>query len=332
MRATSCLGYRKRMLRLALATTALFAVAVEAGSNRARQVHNGGSEHPRKSVRTSRTQLPGAPLAKGGVTAAATPVATPHQRLSNWRSTLFGRTMAAYKKLEHAEGALVEPEGARRFDLFDPFLTCPDGRAPVRFGAASDGGKFICADVLNAPDCVVYSLGSNGDFAFEETILERTACTVVTFDCTSEARVVNPRHLYVKKCLGSAERMAGDPGSWITLEAAMASMGHADLALLKIDIEGAEYDVLSEWTQDAPGLPRQVAVEVHYDWIYWMTPAFRDSKDTSNLLWPMHKMRLADLALFMSHLTGAGYGVVSREDNDRSPHCSEFTLLRVVSK
>jgi FkbM family methyltransferase len=255
--------------------------------------------------------------------------ATARQALRAWRSTLFARTMTAYKEIEHAEGALVEPQGGRRFDLFDPFVSCPDGAPPVRFGAASDGGKFICADVLAAPDCVVYSLGSNNDFAFEEDVLKRTECTVVTFDCTSAARTVDRRHRFVKKCLGSTDRMAANPAAWITLEAAMASMGHDKLALLKIDVEGAEYDVLSAWAQDAPGLPRQLAMEVHYDGIYWNTPAYRNSKDTSNLVWPMHKMRMTDLALFMSHLAGAGYGIVSREDNPSVAHCSELTLLRL---
>jgi hypothetical protein len=39
-------------------------------------------------------------------------------------------------------------------------------------------------------------------------------------------------------------------------------------------------------------------------------------------------MRLSDLAMFASHLAGAGYGIVAREDNPTCPHCSELTLVR----
>lgn len=255
--------------------------------------------------------------------------AAPLRALRQWQSTLFTRTMDMYKLIEHSSGALVEPEGSRRFDLFDPFLKCPNGNPPERFGGAADGGKLVCADILAAPGCVVYSLGSNGDFSFEEDVLARTQCTVTTFDCTSTEHTLGARHKFVNKCLGSQARMVANPASWITLEAAMESLGHAHLSLLKIDVEGAEYDVLSAWAVDAPGLPQQIAMELHYDYIYYGMPSFRNSNDVSNLLWPLHKMRLTDLALFMSHLAGAGYGIVSREDNEFHPHCSEISLVRV---
>lgn len=109
----------------------------------------------------------------------------------------------------------------------------------------------------------------------------------------------------------------------------MADLNIRRLDLLKIDIEGAEYDVLGSWSQTSLSLPHQLSMEVHYNDIYSGTPAFKNRDDVSNLVWPLHVMKLSDLALFMSHLAGAGYGIVSREDNVRSPHCSEFTLVRV---
>ena len=132
---------------------------------------------------------------------------TPSQhKVSEWQSTLFTRTMSLYRGVEHAAGAVVEPMGGRRFDLFTPFIKCPDGQPPVRFGDSGDGGKLLCADMLASPDCVVFSLGSNNDFTFEDDILARTPCTVVTFDCTVDGRSVHARHKYVKKCLGGSER------------------------------------------------------------------------------------------------------------------------------
>ena len=306
-------------MRLLLAVLlGVLGLSLVAGSHRARWS---------ATARPMKTTAPHASYA-----AAATTTTKPTSAaasLTRWRSSLFARTMTLYKQTEVARGALGEPEGWRRFDLFDPFLTCPDGKAPVRYGATGDGGKLLCADVLAEPGCVVYSLGSNGDFAFEEDILARTQCSVVTFDCTSTAKTISTRHQFVHKCLGSDKRMADDPASWVTLEAAMASLGHRRLSLLKIDVEGAEYDVLAAWSQDSPVLPRQIAMELHYDGIYSGTRASNNPADTSNLLWPLHKMRLTDLALFMSHVAGAGYGIVSREDNALCQHCSEVTLLRV---
>jgi len=109
----------------------------------------------------------------------------------------------------------------------------------------------------------------------------------------------------------------------------MKHFGHHSISLLKIDIEGSEYDVLSDWKHDSPYLPMQIAMELHYDGIYDGTPSFLNTEDWGNLLWPMHKPALSELSLFLSHIANMGYGIVSREDNAICPHCSELTLLRV---
>ena len=59
-------------------------------------------------------------------------------------------------------------------------------RSSVRkFGGTKlDGGKHICLDSLEPGRCVVYSLGSRGDFSFERDIVRQLNCSVYTFDCT----------------------------------------------------------------------------------------------------------------------------------------------------
>ena len=249
-------------------------------------------------------------------------------RLQEWQENLFSKTMKLYRDVETKAGTLIEPQGHRRFDLFSPFIDCPDGNRPVRFGASGDGGKLICEDILSGPDCIVYSLGSHGDFSFEMEIIKRTSCRVVTFDCTVDAKPFDQRHTFVKKCLGSHERMQANAGEWTTLTAAMQALGHTKIDLLKIDIEGSEYDVMEGWKK-TDKLPRQVSIEIHYSGIYYGTSSYKNASDTSNLLWPLHEMKLSDLALFMVHLSQVGYGIVSREDNELAHHCSELTLLNV---
>lgn len=60
--------------------------------------------------------------------------------------------------------------GHARFDLFNPFVTCPPGMVLRRVGGKggnTDGGKWLCGfQALRAP-CTVLSLGSNNDFSFE---------------------------------------------------------------------------------------------------------------------------------------------------------------------
>ena len=65
----------------------------------------------------------------------------------------------------------VEPMGLKRYDLFAPYLECASKNLS-RFGQ-SDGGKFLCMDaVLQQPGCIIYSLGSNGNYDFEEAMLQ----------------------------------------------------------------------------------------------------------------------------------------------------------------
>jgi hypothetical protein len=57
-----------------------------------------------------------------------------------------------------------EPVGHKRYDLFNPFITCPGGKQNLnRIGDSGDGGKWLCDDLLQREDCVVFSLGSNGE-------------------------------------------------------------------------------------------------------------------------------------------------------------------------
>ena len=66
----------------------------------------------------------------------------------------------------------VEAPLLSRYDLFNPFVNCSAGNL-TRLGNGTDGSKFICNDrYLNEPGCVVYSLGSFGNYQFEEATLK----------------------------------------------------------------------------------------------------------------------------------------------------------------
>lgn len=80
-----------------------------------------------------------------------------------------------------------ELSGWQRYDAFMPFLSCPPSMPLRRVGSAADGGKIICDVGRLAPPCVVYSLGSQGDYSFEREMLALTQCEVHTFDCERHA-------------------------------------------------------------------------------------------------------------------------------------------------
>lgn len=107
-------------------------------------------------------------------------------------------------------------------------------------------------------------------------------------------------------------------------------MGHQHVDFLKIDIEGSEYDVFSEWKIGSAILPAQIALELHWNDIYFGSSSFKKANEFSNLLWPEHEITLSDMSLLVGHMANIGYAIVSREDNPLCAHCTELTLIRVV--
>lgn len=69
------------------------------------------------------------------------------------------------------------------WDFFIPAFSCP---FPVtRTGQLGDGGKFVCGldRVIKRPNCLIYSLGVEGDSSFEAEILRRSStCQIHGFD------------------------------------------------------------------------------------------------------------------------------------------------------
>jgi len=89
--------------------------------------------------------------------------------------------------------------------------------------------------------------------------------------------------------------------------------------LLKVDIEGYEFDELSSWSI-TDSLPVQISIEVHHSSVIYTGGNENETshykvQDFSNLLWPVHHLDLSDLALFFGHLSRLGYAIASREDN-----------------
>lgn len=266
--------------------------------------------------------------------------------LQDWRSSLLRRCAELYTAREAAEyqseeGSTkpirrVEPEDFDRFQLFLPIVRCPDGELPQRKGASGDGGKWLCMGSLKRSDggCLVYSIGSNEQFDFEEEMLQE-GCTVHTFDCTSKPKtLVEGRHVYHSVCLGNKNEVRKGNQEFQTLDQVLKQNQHTSVDLLKMDIEGFEYEVFSGWKWTTScHFPDQISVEIHWNSLYGFTPFHKDRNSWEHMVWPMHELSLAELVVVFAHLAELGYGIVSREDNPDAKNfrgcCSEFTFIRV---
>lgn len=198
----------------------------------------------------------------------------------------------------------------------------------------NDESKITCGLRRLEQGCVIYSIGGNDQWAFEIDALEKTPCSIHTFDCTGPARRFHPpkherlhfHHLCLgseqdaapKKCLGKYMVKCGP--TW-TLGQIQRNFGHRQIDLLKMDIEGWEWPLMDSWAETTTEgsnqmlLPMQVNVELH-------TKALVDK--TKILEWTP-----VEVATMYQRLLRIGYAVVVRDDNMACPHCSELTLLRV---
>lgn len=158
---------------------------------------------------------------------------------------------------------------------------------------AGDGTWCVAPDLI-AADSVVYSFGVGRDLRFECDLIERFGVTVHAFDPTPIAlewaasqQLPPALRLHPLGVAGhdgtvrfAAPRKAGwesfsmvrETGIGESVDAPvrrigtlMRELGHDRVDLIKMDIEGAEYDVLPDLIASGV-LPAQLLVEFHHRW------------------------------------------------------------------
>ena len=170
---------------------------------------------------------------------------------------------------------------------------------------------------------LIYSLGSWGDFKFEEALVSATACEVCTFDCTvpdsrMPARLPSRVH-FDPVCVGTDS----PDGNFQSLSTIMARLQHSSVHLLKMDIEGYEFGVIKalrtaadvDRAQAARFLPHQIAVELH------LHNLAADSQE-----------RAKTLVDTFQDLLDLHYVPVSREFNLLCAHCEEYVFIRLAEE
>ena len=159
-------------------------------------------------------------------------------------------------------------------DFFPPAFNCP--HELERIGNLGDGGKWTCglSRVAQKPDCIVYSFGAcrlssrprntltpssagmDWESAWEASLLEGTEhCTIWGYDHQTKGfgRQVSHApfaskhrtHFSSHVQLGPVDKhLRGDEPKLYTLSTLMKMNGHTSIDILKIDIEGYEFETL----------------------------------------------------------------------------------------
>lgn len=147
-----------------------------------------------------------------------------------------------------------------------------------RIGMQGDGGKWICdphriaQKVEAGGKCLVYSIGSNNDFSFEQYVHKdiHQDCDIHTFDFgdyADGAREAGGKITYHKYGLGTDQTDA--KGNVLkSLGTVVEELGHQNrvIDIFKIDCEGCEWATAVNWFEAAVKhnvTIRQIQVELH---------------------------------------------------------------------
>ncbi|KAF9523667.1 methyltransferase domain-containing protein [Crepidotus variabilis] len=162
------------------------------------------------------------------------------------------------------------------WDYFPAAFNCP--HEVDRLGALGDGGKWICgiSRLARKRDCVVYSFGINYESSFEAQILGHTQdCQIYGYDFSVKSfgpeipsNQAHRTHFHAFGLSGSDKHGPDDNPPMYTLESLMKMNGHKHIDLLKIDIEGWEFETLTTllkpYVDSGEPLPfGQLSLEIH---------------------------------------------------------------------
>jgi hypothetical protein len=224
----------------------------------------------------------------------------------------------------------LNPTFKRRYEMFGPIGGCRDGLK--KYGSKTDGHKWLCGvdATLQQDGCVIYSIGSNNEFDFEESMLRSTACDIHTFDCTVVPELkriqgnTKNRVKFHKWCLSDRNFKDENGNEFFTLPSVQAKLGHDKIDLLKMDIEGWEWGVYSGFKK-FDKLPYQITTELHLT-AFWNSAGDRG---TGKLPWAGRAMSLAEAAAWGRRFYDLGYVAVSHDWSERWPQSREFTFVRM---
>ena len=167
--------------------------------------------------------------------------------VAGWGLATFQEALAApgaYRGARDRWTALLASMelGARWFKaVLPPRGGCVGPGALGRWGSAGDGGKYLCRapQLLGAArdgGCTILSLGSDGNFGFEESLLTVTSCGVHTYDCTYTKPLppLDARIRFHQVCIGDAPDGTPEGVRYAPLPVLVAELGVPRVDLLKM--------------------------------------------------------------------------------------------------
>ena len=193
---------------------------------------------------------------------------------------LKARVEHVYPNVKGSVQALKRNKFVRAGDFYqehyEPDFACRHER---RIGQLGDGGKWVCDPhrLQAKPDCLVYSVGSEGDASFEMAVKKEIGahCEIHTFDMGNYKAAVEKSGSHFHQWgiaanstnngisyTGPDKRQAR--GVFKTLRQTMDELNHTGriIDLFKIDCEYCEWEVFPAFFEEGVHL-NQILIELH---------------------------------------------------------------------
>jgi hypothetical protein len=133
-----------------------------------------------------------------------------------------------------------------------------------RVGGPNDGGYLMCGNLLGTP-AAAYSYGIGGEDEWGCELSNRLGVAVHQYDCFDPRRATcEAWHLaFHDECVGPAAATV-EGRTFDSIASQIARNGHADATLLmKMDVEGAEWDSLLRTPDEVLARIDQLPMELH---------------------------------------------------------------------
>jgi hypothetical protein len=191
-----------------------------------------------------------------------------------------------------------------------------------------DGTKFLCQEltVPSNEECHIVSIGGNDNWKFEKAARERLGCVTHTFDCTLPSGM--PRRKpkdedvrFYNYCIDGKSYNDTHGRQYLSYKDVLKQANlKKPPKLLKLDVEGFEYDIFASMIQITnQALPQQIAVELH------------SATRMTDIPWMPRSRTAAEITMLMSMMFSAGgYLPVYVDFSPGCASCMEVLFFRAV--
>eukprot|EP00928_Gymnodinium_smaydae_P016497 TRINITY_DN16196_c0_g1_i1.p1 TRINITY_DN16196_c0_g1~~TRINITY_DN16196_c0_g1_i1.p1 ORF type:complete len:324 (-),score=83.16 TRINITY_DN16196_c0_g1_i1:98-1069(-) len=220
-------------------------------------------------------------------------------------------------------------------ELLNSFRICGHCNKFERFGENHDGGYLMCMDGYGGAHSsggsdipaihAAYSLGVEVHDQWSLDVADRLDVDVTQLDCTVAVGTCHhPRCKFYQKCAGADDGRAHDDDVWTMkelLQHTARDKASEGALLMKMDIEGSEWDIFEHETPATLSKFSQLIVEFH--WLH-------DSEKHASFLKAVRNLLDADFRVV--HLHGNNYGSMYRFGGESIPDVLEITFVRNAAK